>query len=437
MHKGEVRTNWSKSSEIRHINDLDDDVSKAQDYVKNSKSITLIGNGRSYSENCIPTNGVPTRFQRREPILLAENSLIRTGPFTTIRELWSLIEGSDFTLPVVPGTGMVTVGGAIACDVHGKSHHRDGSFGEHIRRIKLINGSGELLELTPEGEYSDMFWATVGGIGVTGIIVEAEIGLRSVSNQSVVVGEKRTIGLRQTMDELNSLSHDFPYTAAWFDLSTKPEPRGIITYAFDCNDGEQKRISSEKYKVSIPELPFNLIRPVSISMFNQLWYKKPLKKGVLNPVVFHHPLDGVGNWNNLFGKNGPIQYQFVVPHSSANYIEAFVRRCQYLNLMSPLVVLKNLRYSNAALLSFPMEGWTMAVDFPRSERVIEFLKSEIDRLIHYGGRTYLAKDELTNSQQFKRMYPQFDRFLNIKGRMDVNGKFQSKLSRKLGFDVNQ
>lgn len=438
MYKEKITSNWSKSSRIKHIDLLEDDLNSVQDYVKNASNITLIGNGRSYSENCIPTDGVSTMFRRRNPILLAENALISTGPFTTIRELWSLIEGSNFTLPVVPGTGMVTVGGAVASDVHGKSHHRDGSFGEHINKIKLINGSGEILELTPKGSYSDMFWATVGGIGLTGIIVEVEIGLKKVSNQNLIVAEKRTVGLKQTMDDLSYLSQNFAYTAAWIDLSSNSKMRGIITYAFDCNDfGERNKFPTKKYKVSIPELPLNLIRSKTISMFNTLWYNKPLINGVINPVSFHHPLDSLRNWNNLFGKKGPIQYQFVVPHSSAEYIEIFLKSCQDLGLMSPLVVLKNLGNPSPAFLSFPMEGWTLAVDFPRSDRVIKFLKGEIDKLISFGGKTYLAKDELANAQQFKSMYPKLDKFLEVKRLMDVNGKFQSKLSHKLGLDIGK
>jgi decaprenylphospho-beta-D-ribofuranose 2-oxidase len=432
MFKTNISTNWSKSSRIEQTRVFEGCISQLQEYIDRSSEITLIGNGRSYSENCIARNGISTQFQRRKPILISEKPVIKTGPFTTIRELWTLIAGTKFTLPVVPGTGFVTVGGAIASDVHGKNHHRDGSFGEHIQSIKLIDGSGNLLELLPKGETADMFWATVGGMGLTGVIVEVELKLKSVMNQSVIVKEKRTQGLMETIEELSSVSSDFPYSVAWIDLSSRLNRRGIVSYAYNSDEpSKQNPFPLEGNVLSIPKIPFNLIRPISISIFNELWFRKPLNNSLINPMLYHHPLDKISNWNNLFGRKGPIQYQFVVPYSSVPYIELFLKRCYEHGFMSPLVVLKNLRKSNSAFLSFPMEGLTLTVDFSRSYKVMQFLQTELDELLAFGGRTYLAKDELVNAHQFNSMYKQLGKFNEVKNQMDPKKKFQSKLSNRL------
>ena len=432
MFNTKLKSNWSKSFQLEQIRVFEGCISEMQEYIGNSSEITLIGNGRSYSENCIARNGMSTQFQRRKPILITKKAVIKTGPYTTISELWKLIAGTNFTLPVVPGTGFVTVGGAVASDVHGKNHHCDGSIGEHIQSIKLIDGSSNLWELLPEGETADMFWATVGGMGLTGVIVEVELKLKGVVSQSLIVKEERTKGLMDTLEKLNSVSSTFPYSVAWIDLSSRVNLRGIVSYAYHSDEpSNQIPFPSERNVFSVPKVPFNLIRPTSISIFNEAWFRKPLNDKVMNPKLYHHPLDKIGNWNNLFGRNGPIQYQFVIPYSSVSYIELFLKRCYEHRFMSPLVVLKNLRKSNNAVLSFPMEGLTLTVDFARSNEVIQFLRTELDELIAYGGRIYLAKDELVNTKQFRIMYKQLGKFIEIKNQMDPKKKFQSKLSNRL------
>jgi FAD/FMN-containing dehydrogenase len=345
---------------------------------------------------------------------------------------------------VTPGTKFVTVGGAIANDVHGKNHHADGCFSEFVVSFDLLTAQGEVLTCS-RWENSDVFWATIGGIGLTGIILRATFRMIRVESAYIHAVHEKARNLDEAFAKFIENDKNFKYSVAWIDcLSTgKHLGRSVLMRGDHATADEltgksgdplrMKKKPGLKMPVNAPSIALNYW---SISAFNKLYYasNKDGKK-IVDLTSFFHPLDAITDWNKLYGKKGFVQYQAVFP--KANRPEAGIRklleRLSSEKKSSFLAVLKSSGPQNNGPLSFPMEGYTLALDIPiKNEKLFPFLQELDEIVLFHGGRTYLAKDAVMTPETFRQMYPDWEAFMDVKHRIDPDNYFSSSMSRRLG-----
>jgi decaprenylphospho-beta-D-ribofuranose 2-oxidase len=348
-----------------------------------------------------------------------------------------------YFVPVTPGTRQVTVGGAIAADIHGKNHHVDGSFGNHVRSLVLSTPNGP-MRLAPES-HPEEFWATVGGMGLTGVILEAEFDLIPIESAYMTVDTERTSDLEQLLAAMSARDHEYRYSVAWVDCLARGRNlgRGVLTRgdhapraALSQDAAKAPLAISYRPLAGVPDLfPSGLLNRLSISAFNELWYRKApkLRTGEIQPLTsFFHPLDGVTGWNRLYGRRGFIQYQFVVPFGEERALERAFELIAHSGCPSFLAVLKRFGPANPAPLSFPSPGWTLALDIPVGQDTLGPLCRRLDRLVAAaGGRIYLAKDSRLPADQFPLGYPRLAEWQAIRNRLDPTGLFDSDQARRL------
>jgi decaprenylphospho-beta-D-ribofuranose 2-oxidase len=351
---------------------------------------------------------------------------------------------SGLWLPVLPGTRQVTVGGAIAADIHGKAHHVEGSFGDHVLAMDLVTADGGITTLQPDGPTAELFWATVGGMGLTGVVVRATLHLTRVETAYFKVDVEQIDNLDDLMRRQTERDTDYAESVSWFDAVTtgRHMGRGILTRANHATLADlpaKKRATALKFDaptlVTVPDVfPPGVLNRVTAKVFNELWYRKsPTKAGAIQNITqFLHPLDIAAEWNRVYGPRGMLQYQFVVPFEAEDTVKEIVRRIAHSEHVSALNVLKRFGPGNRAPLSFPTEGWTLAVDFP-VRRGLGRLCDELDELVlAAGGRLYLAKESRTSAEKVERMYPRLAEWRAIRRSVDPQGVFSSDMSRRLG-----
>jgi decaprenylphospho-beta-D-ribofuranose 2-oxidase len=335
---------------------------------------------------------------------------------------------------------MVTIGGAIASDIHGKSHHITGTFSKNIIEITLMLASGDVIVTTPKGRFEEFFWATVGGMGLTGFIVEAKLQLERIQTSLVQQTEFKENTFESVLSRMTSIDSSFANTVAWIDLSSKARGRGIVSGANPSLPGAQRKPQPfkpkclENKRLSIPaNLEIGVIRPETIKLFNSFWFSKPLQNGLLPIRSFMHPLDRVSNWNRLYGRNGVLEYQIVVPFGEENFLSHTIEEFQRFGFNSFLTVLKRFGETGEGHLSFPIPGWTLSLDFPNPNQllfeVIELLDTSLAKI---GGRVYLTKDSVLNPRLVPVMYPRLKEWKEIRNSMDPQGVWSSNLGRRLG-----
>ena len=348
-------------------------------------------------------------------------------------------------VPVLPGTRQVTVGGAIASDIHGKNHHSAGSFGNYVLSIDLATADGQVRTLTPDGPESDLFWATVGGMGLTGIMLRASIRLRRTESAYFVVDTDRTENLDDLMALLTDGSDDrYDYSAAWFDTTTTGAAlgRAVLTRgSLARRDELPAKLRRAPLKFDAPQLlrfpdvfPNGLANPRTLRAFSELWYRKAPRRqrdAVQNITAFYQVLDVFADWNRVYGKRGFLQYQFSVPTGAEDTFRRIVEKIASSNHASGLNVLKRFGAANRAPLSFPFPGWTITVDFPIAAGLAE-LCTELDELVlDAGGRHYLAKESRTTPAAIRRGYPRLDEWRKVRSTADPDGVFTSDMARRL------
>lgn len=347
-------------------------------------------------------------------------------------------------VPVTPGTRFVTVGGAIASDVHGKNHHVDGSFGQHVRSMTVLLSNGDTVELSPDS-HPDWFWATVGGMGLTGIVLRARVALLPIESSQVRVETERLANFDAVCEAMSGDGDDdgYRYSVCWVDLlaTGKSMGRGVLTRG---DHAKADEISSDapldydpRLRVSAPGwVPNGLLNKLSIRAFNELWYRKaPATRhiGFESIPAFFHPLDGVTNWNRLYGSQGFIQYQFIVPLERTDVLRTVIETFSAAGVASFLAVLKRMGPQNLAPLSFPTAGWTLTLDMAAGIKGLPELLARVDAMVlDAGGRHYLAKDSHVSPSAVRRGYPRLDEWLDVREQMDPTGKWRSDLSRRLG-----
>jgi decaprenylphospho-beta-D-ribofuranose 2-oxidase len=339
----------------------------------------------------------------------------------------------------------VTVGGAIAADVHGKNHHAAGSFMRHVRSFDVLLASGDVATVTPDGN-PELFWGTAGGMGLTGIVLRATVQLKKVETSRLVVDTVRTADIDEAMAYLSDTDAGYDYTVAWTDcLATGASlGRSVITSGNFATVDELRprdRSTPLAFKPSSligapPVFPSGLLNRRTVALFNEAYFRKAPRRrsGEIQPIgTFFHPLDAIKNWNRAYGPAGFRQYQFVVPFDASDVVRRSLERISALRAPSFVTVLKRFGAGDPGPLSFPMPGWTLALDFPSRTPWLSQLLGELDEMVvGAGGRLYLAKDSRIPAELMSAMYRRLDDFRRLRAQVDPDGLFGSDLSRRLG-----
>ncbi|TDV51010.1 FAD-binding oxidoreductase [Actinophytocola oryzae] len=409
------------------------------------RGVIARGLGRSYGDPAQNAGGVVVDMTALDRIhtVDAEAGVVEVDAGVSLDTLMRALLPFGLWLPVLPGTRQVTVGGAIGSDIHGKAHHVEGSFGNHVLAIDLLTADGEVATLTPDGPDAELFWATVGGMGLTGIVLRATLHVNHVETAYFLVDTEQLGTLDELMARQSVDDDAYVESVSWFDaVTTGPHlGRGILTRANHAHVDdlpEKKRRHPLRFDapqlLTVPDVfPPGMLNKLTGRIFSELWYRKsPTRKGaVQNITQFLHPLDIVGEWNRGYGPHGFLQYQYVVPFGAEDVIRHTVRRMTETGQVSALNVLKRFGPGNRAPLSFPMPGWTLCVDLPIGRGVHE-LCEELDELVlGAGGRHYLAKESRATPEVIKRGYPRVDEWRKVRASVDPQGVFASDMSRRL------
>ena len=429
------------------------------------------GAGRSYGDAAQNGGGYVLDMTGLDRILSIDThrGLITAQAGATVAQLMARLAAHGLTLPVLPGTRHVTLAGAIASDIHGKNHHRDGALARHVAALSLCTPAHGPIELSPDTD-PDLFYATLGGMGLTGVIVAATLRVEPLPSPWVAADVDRTDGLTQTL-ELMSGPERRRYSVAWLDLLAKgpkmgraivsradplvpagetiPPARGGLRRrrATSGRDGERGGASGSRGSAypgaltrgpafEVPRgFPGALLRPASMRTFNALRWRATPRRERERPLAlapYFFPLDILGEWNRLYGPAGLIQYQFVIPSGEERTLERSFELIRARRLPVYLAVFKRFGPAFGGPLSFPLEGWTLAIDLPAAAPGLRAALDELDELVaEGGGRVYLSKDIRLRRDTLAEMYPRLDHFHAQRARVDPEGILRSDLARRL------
>jgi len=411
-------------------------VNDLNELIKVNKNIIARGLGRSYGDSANSNIVLDITSLNRVVKFDSESGIILCESGVSIKEINELTIPQGWFIPVTSGSSYVTLGGAIASDIHGKNHHLDGAFSDHILSANLMLGDGEILTMS-NSINSDLFQATCGGMGLTGIIISASIKLKPISSNLI----KQTTIKNNSLEELfNQFEINFssPYSVAWIDCSNKSKSINSLLFLGEhLKKGEL--ITSKKKPKYIPvKFCSMFLNKHLIKIFNNAYYFKNLKKIQTTQVPlenYFYPLDSLMNWNFLYGKKGFIQYQFVIPKmNGVQILKKILDKINEHKQTPYLAVLKILGPQNKNHLSFPMEGYTLALDFKFDHGLLNLI-SNLDKIIaHSGGRIYLTKDAVMSKEIFRECYPKWEEFEQIRRKYKAIGKFMSHQSLRLGLE---
>ena len=392
------------------------------------------GMGRSYGDAAQISSGLvieTTRLKRIE--LDGDRGTVIAQAGVTIGELLRKVVPAGWMVPVVPGTQHVTVGGAIASDIHGKNHGTAGTFGAHVEAISLLQADGVVVELRPwtsEGQFE----AALGGMGLTGIVLDARIKLSQIRGAMLSVDTDRVRSLDAALAAL--AVRGGPHRVAWLDLLSAHPVRGVVTRA-EHIDAPGEGAAVVRPRATVPRrLPPGALRPEIVRAFNALRYASTprTERGRRVPFGRHmFPLDSLCAWPRLYGPRGFLQYQLVVPAGSEQVLETVIERLRQGRVPCYLAVLKDFGPANGAPLSFPVAGWTLALDIPRAAPGLEPLLQSFDHAVaEAGGRVYLSKDARLRPDAVRTMYPRLDEWRAVRDRVDPERIWCSDLARRVG-----
>jgi decaprenylphospho-beta-D-ribofuranose 2-oxidase len=361
-------------------------------------------------------------------------------------QILEVIVPGGWFLPVTPGTKFITVGGAVASDVHGKNHHIDGSFSNHILEMEIVLASGDTIICTPEINH-DLFEATCGGMGLTGIISRVKFKLKKIET-SYIRQKQIKAGNLEELIGLFDRYKDYNYSVAWIDCLKKGPHFGrsilMLGEHASINDLDEKQNKNplqlpKKKQINFPfNLPSWVLNAFTVKAFNFLFYSKNFKKEINNVIgyePFFYPLDAILHWNRGYGRKGFVQYQFVLPLESKNGLVEILNRISDKGLGSFLAVLKVFG-KQESIISFPREGYTLALDFPVKDGLFEFL-DELDQIVlQHGGRLYMSKDARMKPGILQHGYPDLEKFKDIVRKFNPDGKIHSMQSDRLYLTTN-
>jgi decaprenylphospho-beta-D-ribofuranose 2-oxidase len=402
------------------------------------------GLGKSYGDAALNTHGEIILTNRLDRFLAfdANKGILTVESGISIAKILEFIVKQGWFLPVVPGTAEVSLGGCIATDIHGKNHYYAGSLGQHVLGLQLITTNGTTIDCSPK-VFPELFWGTIGGLGLTGIIGVVTLQLKRIETAYVKVQHQVKNNLKQIVEALLKEDSEFEYSVAWLDALNVPLSHGIIMKARHAGLLELP-ISQQRRPFFIPKYPFlkypNFLSGCFLStqlikLFNKIYYFFEKNKQIYLQSYqnYFFPLDRIKNWPRLYGKKGFIQYQCVIPTEFAYFtINEILETLHKYKHPIYLAVLKRFGKENFAPLSFPLSGITLALDIPISNKKLFISLDILDEIvIQAGGRIYLAKDARLKPKAFRKMYKRYPEWLTVKQYWDPKNKFSSSLSRRL------
>lgn len=390
-----------------------------------------LGMLRSYGDACLNDGGRAIDMTRLDRILAfdEDTGLVHVEAGLQIGQLLKIFAPRGWLPPVMPGTGFATVGGGIAMDVHGKNHHSAGSFGQHVTEFTLMTANGPQI-VTPTKPAS-LFKATVGGLGQTGPILSAKFKLLKAKGDVMVVTERRVANWEEFLPLLDQ--SDATYNVGWIDATAEGDDlgRGILEEAETGGGLVKPAKRGKKIPLNAPRVALS---PPIVKAFNAAYWRRVPSKGrtVVKPIDdFFFPLDKLHDWNRLYGKAGFHQFQCVVPVAAADALRDMVERIAKSGLASPLAVLKRMGPGRGGYMSFPMEGYTLALDFRNSSEAERLILELEDMTVAASGRLYFAKDALARPKSIASMYPEYSTWLKAVTKADPSGAFETDLTRRL------
>jgi FAD/FMN-containing dehydrogenase len=400
------------------------------------------GLGRSYGDASLPPPSEPvvagTTLADRILAWDAASGRLRAEAGLTLLELNRLFWPRGFCAPVAPGTQFITLGGMVAADVHGKNHHRDGSFGAHVEALRLRVADGRLLECSRERE-PELFRATLGGMGLTGHVLEVAFRLQPMPTPWIVAETERIPNLDRFLEGLQQAAAGWPFTMGWLDCLTRGAGlgRGILYRGRWAETAEAP--ARVPRPLSRPTLPFGLpsfaMNRTSVRLFNALVYHSHVprvRRRVVHPESFFYPLDWLREWNRLYGPRGFTQYQCVLPDEAGHgAAHRFLERLTARGGASFVSVIKDCGAEGEGLLSFPRPGVSIALDIPIRDDTQALVDALNEQVLAEHGRIYLAQDGFTRAEHFRAMEPRLEEFLRIRRRFDPEGRIRSAQSVRL------
>jgi len=426
---------WGQYPKIKCNRFKFDKEASLKEFISSHNNLIPHGNGRSYGDSALSENIVDVRQKDYFINFEEESGLLHVQAGVLLSEILEHFVPKGWFLKVTPGTKLITVGGAIASDVHGKNHHVEGCFSEciHNFNIMLVNGETATCskETTPE-----LFKATCGGMGLTGVVLDAKIYLKKINSQYIDQTTIKTKNLKETFDAFEEYS-DTPYSVAWIDCLAKGDEIGkSLLMVGDFRDDGKLDYKAKKPK-SIPfNFPSFALNNWSVRAFNWLYYgkvKERVSKQRVDIDTFFYPLDAIGHWNRIYGKNGFTQYQFILPKEvSYKGLEEALTAISKSGKGSFLAVLKLYGKANDNWLSFPIEGYSLALDFKIEKGLFELLDQLDEVVVKYGGRIYLTKDARVSKKTFEKGYPHIESFRQFRKESNMDSKFQSLQSKRVG-----
>ena len=393
------------------------------------------GLGRSYGDSALAPRVLSTRRLDRFRSFDAQTGLLACEAGVSLDAILQLVLPHGWFLPVTPGTRFVTLGGAIASDVHGKDHHANGTFTQHVRELELLLGDGATATASPACN-PDLFHATCGGMGLTGVILAATVQLRRIASTDIVQTTRKLPCLQALLEAFEAEAAS-TYSVAWIDCASTGAARGrsLLMLGEHADSGPLAPLRGGALRVPV-DMPHGLLGRTTAAAFNALHYGRVRQARSVRRVglaPFFYPLDALQDWNRLYGAGGFVQYQFVLPmEAGAAPLADLLRRIADSGQPSFLGVLKKFGPANRNPLSFPLEGYTLALDF-RADAAVFALLAELDAVVlDHGGRIYLAKDARMTAATFRRCYPRWEEFEATRARWRAHGRFASAQSRRLG-----
>ena len=409
--------------------------------LNNPGDVIAYGNGRSYGDASLQERVIMTKSFNSFVSFDQEKGIICCEAGVLLSDILEAFVPRGWFLPVSPGTKYITVGGAVAADIHGKNHHIEGSFGSHVLSLDVMRANGEMIHCSPEIN-KEFFALTVGGMGLSGMIINITFKMKPIESSWIKQQYKKTSSISELMDEFES-DDQWNYSVAWIDMlkTGKSLGRGIllrgqhakaeeINHGLNYSKSRSTNINLNYY------MPNRFLNRSVIKAFNSIYYNRNIKgyhEKMVHYESFFYPLDNLGNWNRLYGRRGFMQYQFVIPFSAGRKpLEMILKKIESSRYGSFLAVLK-LFGEQESFISFPMKGYTLALDFPVCFEVFKLMK-ELDSVVaDFGGRLYLAKDARMDSKMFEKTYPFADDFREaISILNDGSTRFSSLLSKRIG-----
>jgi FAD/FMN-containing dehydrogenase len=401
-------------------------------YIEKTDEFIPYGNGRSYGDSALNENILYTKTYNNFLAFDELSGTLSCQAGVLLSEILGAFVKRGWFLKVTPGTKLITVGGAIASDVHGKNHHTEGCFSECVEEFDIMLPNGE-IKTCKKGD--ELFYATCGGMGLTGVILAAKISLKKINSKNINQTTIKTKNLKETFEAFENYK-EMPYSVAWIDCLAKDEEIGkcLLMVGDFANDGDLDYKS--KKKLSIPfNFPSFALNNLSVKAFNTLYYAKA-KDGVSKQKVdidtFFYPLDAIGNWNRIYGSGGFTQYQFILPkESSFEGLKEILTKISASGKGSFLAILKLYGKENENYLSFPLEGYSLALDFKIEAGLFELLNTLDESVVKYGGRIYLTKDVRVSCETFEKGYPRIEKFRAFRRENTMDKKLNSLQSKRI------